>query len=86
MFSGGRLLFAADDGVSGNELWVVDPGASAQAVGTSCSAQPARMLRPGLGRSGAGLGGNRARRRRAAGQRRRCAARSAAAAGHFLEL
>jgi ELWxxDGT repeat protein len=33
----GKLLFAADDGTNGSELWIVDPpGATAQSIGTSC--------------------------------------------------
>jgi ELWxxDGT repeat protein len=34
--SGGRLLFTANDGVSGQELWVIDPGGTAERVGLPC--------------------------------------------------
>ena len=35
--SGGRLLFSADDNYRGRELWMFDPGATAQPVGIGCA-------------------------------------------------
>ncbi|MHC4077592.1 MAG: ELWxxDGT repeat protein [Planctomycetota bacterium] len=50
----GKLLFAANDGKVGNELWAVDVGGNAQELGSGCAAQ---NLPPALSASDPVLGG-----------------------------
>jgi len=52
--AGGRILFAGDSASSGRELWVVDPGATAQSTGAGCSH---RTAVPSLTMSDPVLGG-----------------------------
>ena len=51
----GRIIFTADDLKFGNELWVLDPGATAQVLGLGCTP---RGIAPTLQGSDPVLGGN----------------------------